>query len=76
MQEYFAEQISGLDARIAHTDGICLVDFWSEQASDEWEENFAKDGGPFLVVGGGEFRGEERILQAGEGLVADFAAGI
>jgi hypothetical protein len=39
-----------------------LVDFWAEEASDEWEEDFAEDGGPFLVVGGGEFWGEERIL--------------
>lgn len=76
MQEDFAEEISSLDARVAHADWVGLVDFWSKEAGDEREEDFAEDGGPFLVVCGGEFGGEEGILQAGEGLVADFAAGV
>ena len=76
MQEDLAEQIGGLDTRIAHADGVGLVDFWSQQAGDEREEHFAEDGGPFLVVCRCEFGGEEGILQAGEGLVADFAAGV
>ena len=76
MQEDFAEEISSLDACVAHADGVSLVDFWSEEAGDEGEEDFAEDGGPFLVVCGGEFGGEEGVLKAGEGLVADFAAGI
>ena len=50
MQEDFAKEISSLDARIAHADGVGLVDFWSKQAGDEREEDFAEDGGPFLVI--------------------------
>ena len=76
MQEDFAEEIGSLDARVAHADGVGLVDFWSQQAGDEREEDFAEDGGPFLVVCRCEFGGEEGILQAGEGLVPDFAAGV
>lgn len=62
MQEDFAEEVSSLDAGVAHADGVGLVDFWSEEAGDEREEDFAEDGGPFLVVGGSEFGGEEGVL--------------
>ena len=50
MQEDLAEEVRSLDARIAHADGVDLVDFWSQQAGDEREEDLAEDGGPFLVV--------------------------
>lgn len=76
MQEDFAKEISGLNARVGHADGICLVYFRAEEAGDEGKEDFGEDGGPFAVVGGREGGGEEGVLQAGDCLVADFAAGV
>ena len=65
-----------MDASVTHAYGVCLVDFWPEEAGDEGKEDFGEDGGPFLVGGRGEFWGEEGGLERGEGLMADLAAGI
>jgi hypothetical protein len=53
-----------------------LVDFRLEQLRDEREEDFGEYRGPFFVIGGGEVVGEEGALERGEGLLADFAAGV
>lgn len=76
MQEDLAQQRRSLNSRLAHAHRVRLVDFRFHQAGDEREEDFPEDGGPFLVVGGGELGAEERALQAGEGLMPDLAAGI
>lgn len=65
-----------MDARVAHAYGICLVDLGAEEAGDQREKDLAEYSGPFLVVGGGKFGGEEGVLKARYCLVADFAAGV
>lgn len=76
VQEHFAQQGCGAHARLAHAQRIRLVHFWLEELSDEREEDFAEYRGPFFVRGGREVVGEEGALERGEGLLADFAAGV
>ena len=57
MQEDVAKEAGSLDASLTHSDWVGAVDLGPEEAGDEREEDFAEDGGPFLVVGGGEVRG-------------------
>lgn len=71
MQENLAQQLRHTHPCFAHTLQIGLVDFRFEQAFDKREENFGENGGPFLVVCGGEFGGLEGALKAGEGAAAD-----
>lgn len=73
MQENLTQQLSHRNPRLAHAHRIRLVDFGFEQALDQGEEDFGEDGGPFVVVGGGEFGGLEGALEAGEGAAADGA---
>lgn len=76
VQEDLAEEGGGLDTGFGHTYRVELVYFGFEEAEDQGEEDFAEDGGPFVVIGGGKFGGLEGTLERGHGLVTDFSAGV